>query len=331
MKRKTKRTGCIALALLFSAGAVLFLFPILTEISSYRTDESEYEAMAEQVRPPESASTPALPIATPFLVSTEEPSAYETSFFSPAWDVTEQPTAAPSITPMPSEAVEASMVPATAAPTVVSTMPSEGKATATPAISQNVQSTRAPAGVDLTACLNQNKDFVAWLTIPGTKIDYPVVRSDNTAYYLTHLFSGKESKLGCLFSLKSSDYQTPSKNIAIYGHHLSSSDAMFSTLMSYKSASYCSRHSTIRLDSLYGTRSYRIFAVFNMTVTDWDASTASFPSNESFLRFVNHAQGLSLYDTGVQVSAEDHILTLITCDRSFGGADGRLIVMAVQE
>lgn len=331
MKRKPKRTGCIALVLLFSAGAMLFLFPILTELSSYRTDESEYEAMAEQVRPPESASTPALPIAKPFLVSTEEPSAYETPFFFPAWDATEQLTEAPSFTPLSSEAGAVSEGPATTVPTVVPTMPSEEEVTATPVISQNVQSTKVPTGVDLTACLNQNKDFIAWLTIPGTKIDYPVVRSDNTAYYLTHLFNGKASKLGCLFSLKSSDYQTPSKNIAIYGHHLSNSAAMFSTLMSYKSKSYCSRHSTIRLNSLYGTRNYRIFAVFNMTVTDWDASTASFPSNESFLRFVNHALELSLYDTGVQVSAEDHILTLITCDRSFGGADGRLIVMAVQE
>ena len=39
----------------------------------------------------------------------------------------------------------------------------------------------------------------------------------------------------------------------------------------------------------------------------------------------------ALYETGVPVTAEDHVLTLITCDRSYGGADGRLIVMAVQE
>ena len=39
----------------------------------------------------------------------------------------------------------------------------------------------------------------------------------------------------------------------------------------------------------------------------------------------------ALYETGVQVEADDHILTLITCDRSYGGASGRLIVMAVQQ
>ena len=106
---------------------------------------------------------------------------------------------------------------------------------------------------------------------------------------------------------------------------------MFSTLMRYKNASYCAGHSAIHLDTLYGSRNYRIFAVVNMSVTDWDASTASFSSNESFLYFVNRARRSALYDTGVQVNEDDHILTLITCDRSYGGATGRLLVMAVQQ
>lgn len=189
----------------------------------------------------------------------------------------------------------------------------------------------APAGIDLAACVAENPDFAAWITLPGTKINYPVVRSDRSAYYLHHLFSGKESKLGCLFSLTSSDYEKPSRNIAIYGHHLSQSDAMFSTLLNYKDSRWYADHPLIRLDTLYGTRTYRIFAVLNIHVSDWDASTASFASDKAFLRFVNRAKEKSFYETGVQVTAEDHILTLITCDRSYGGASGRLIVMAVQQ
>ena len=186
------------------------------------------------------------------------------------------------------------------------------------------------SGIDLKACLAQNKDFVAWLSISGTVISYPVVRSDDSAYYLSHLFSGKKSKLGCLFSLKSSDYQQPSQNIAIYGHHLSHSDAMFSTLIDYKQEAYYAEHSVITLDSIYGRRNYRIFAVLNMKVSDWDPATASFGSGKAFLQFVNRAKRKALYSTDVEVKEDDHILTLITCDRSYGGASGRLIVIAVQ-
>ena len=150
-------------------------------------------------------------------------------------------------------------------------------------------------------------------------------------YYLGHLFNGKKSKLGCLFSLKSSDYRQPSQNIAIYGHHLSHSDAMFSTLIDYKQEAYYAEHSVITLDSIYGRRSYRIFAVLNMKVSDWDPAAASFGNGKAFLQFVNRAKRKALFNTGVEVKENDHILTLITCDRSYSGASGRLIVMAVQE
>ena len=192
----------------------------------------------------------------------------------------------------------------------------------------------AYTGVDLTAAQAKNSDFVAWLKIPGTNVDYPVVLSDNTAYYLTHSFTGKQSKLGTLFSLKKTDYETPGQNIAIYGHHItntSSGELMFRPLLSYKQRSFYEKHSTVYLDSLYHSAAYKIFAVVNLVKGEWDPSTASFASYADFLAFVRQAQARSLYDTGVEVTAYDHILTLITCDRSYAAADGRLIVLAVEQ
>ena len=186
-------------------------------------------------------------------------------------------------------------------------------------------------GVDLEACKAQNNDFVAWLTIPGTKINYPVVWTDRVDYYLTHTFSGKESKIGTLFSLGKTDYKTPGRNIAVYGHHITTSGGnMFQPLMSYKKKSFYEAHKTVYFDTLYDLGEYTIFAVINIKSTDWDASMASFDSDQSFLSFVNRAKAASLYDTGIEVNENDHILTLITCDRDYHNPDGRLIVMAVK-
>ena len=188
-------------------------------------------------------------------------------------------------------------------------------------------------GIDLTAALAKNPDFVAWLKIPGTNVSYPVVLSDDTDYYLTHSFTGKQSKLGTLFSLKKTDYETPGRNIAIYGHHItntSSGELMFRPLLSYKKQAFYEKHSMIYLDSLYHNAAYKIFAVVNMVKDEWDPSTASFASDADFLAFIRQAQPRSLYDTGVDVTAADRILTLITCDRSYAAADGRLIVLAVE-
>ena len=380
MRKKSNKMPFIVLLLAFIIGLLLFLFPVISELTSYQADEEEYEDMARQFQSPD----PSPKIV--FIICTKEPTREPSAASSPP-----PLTPEPSLPVSPDEGETHNTVEAAVTPTIqvqnptITDFPStpapdpspEGtdtfNATATPNVTATSQPTREPkaltadktplgvretfqpdtvwiestkstfspapaatsvprqASVDLDACLRQNKDFVAWLTIPGTKINYPVVRSNNTEYYLVHMFSGKESKLGSLFSLKSSDYRTPSKNIAIYGHHLSQSDAMFSTLMEYKKASYCASHSRIRLETLYGTREYRIFAVLNINVSDWDAATASFSNNESFLRFVNRAIKKSMFDTGVRVEETDNILTLITCDRSYGGASGRLIVMAVQE
>ena len=299
----------IMLLAMFLCGAAAFVLPLASELAAYRADENAYAAIAEMsIHAPSPSPMPIIPLPAP-TGSTEN-------------------DAEPS--PLP----------------VAESYPQAGMATdvwassSLPPNTPNPQQTASPSpdahsvvdsGIDLEACLAQNKDFVAWLSIPGTVISYPVVRSDDSEYYLSHLFSGKKSKLGCLFSLKSSDYQQPSQNIAIYGHHLSQSDAMFSTLIDYKQEAYYAEHSVITLDSIYGRRSYRIFAVLNMKVSDWDPAAASFGSGKAFLQFVNRAKRKALYSTGVEVKEDDHILTLITCDRSYGGASGRLIVMAVQE
>ena len=189
----------------------------------------------------------------------------------------------------------------------------------------------AQSAVDLSAYLAQNPDFIAWLRIPGTNVDYPVVQTDDPDYYLNHTFSGKSSVVGTLFSLADADYQAPGRNIAIYGHHLrSSGEKMFTSLMRYKNPDFYEDNQTIVLDSLYRHSEYTIFAVVNMKAGDWEPSRTTFSGDAAFMAFVNRAKSESLYDTGVEVGADDHILTLITCDRSYAGKEGRLVILAVE-
>ena len=186
-------------------------------------------------------------------------------------------------------------------------------------------------GADLAACLAQNGDFIAWIKIPGTNVDYPVVQTDDPDDYLNHTFSGKSSVVGTLFSLADADYQAPGRNIAIYGHHLrSSGEKMFTSLLRYKDADFYEDNKTVVLDSLYRRSEYTIFAVVNMKVGDWEPSRTTFSGDAAFMAFVNRAKSESLYDTGVEVGTDDHILTLITCDRSYAGKEGRLVILAVE-
>ena len=223
----------------------------------------------------------------------------------------------------------------------LSTMAEEASGNATPASVKpekrtQAQSSAQPAtlsGVNLAKLQSQNSEFIAWLQIPGTSVSYPVVQTSDTGFYLTHNFKRQKSKAGTLFSLPSTDYRTPGKNIVIYGHHLSHRpNAMFSPLLNYKQAGYGRKHPEILLDSIFRSNTYRVFAVVNWDIDgDWMPMQTSFDSTEKFTAFVQEVQRRSLYDTGVSLPETAEILTLITCDRSFGGANGRLAVMAVKE
>ena len=186
-------------------------------------------------------------------------------------------------------------------------------------------------GVDLGKCYSENNDFIAWIKIPDTNVDYPIVQSDNIDYYMDHTFNGTKSDLGTLISLGKCNWKKPGKNIVIYGHDVEGTGKkMFKKLLDYKEESFYKSHKTIYLDSIYHTGVYKIFAAFDITLGDIDPSVTSFASNEEFIDFVYAAKDLSIYHTDVVINEDDTIITLVTCDRYFKKKIGRFVVMAVK-
>ena len=326
--RKTRNSKgvLITAAVFLIAGSIAVAYPILEDNRQLQREEAEYEELAEELKMPDEMpfalsadDVQAAPVTEP---EKEEPDT--TAIHPPNEDENSEIQGDEGIQMQTEATITPELPDATIAP---------GQRPSTDVDpSSSVQT--GNSGANLSACVAKNHDFVAWLKIPGTNVDYPVVLTDSPDYYLTNSFTGKVSKLGTLFSLGKTDYQTPGKNIAIYGHHItntSSCQKMFRPLLSYKQKSFWEKHQTVYLDSLYHISTYRVFAVIDMVNGEWDPSTAAFSSDYAFLDFIRQAQSQSLYDTGVTVSAGDHILTLITCDRSFASKEGRLVVMAVEQ
>ena len=202
-------------------------------------------------------------------------------------------------------------------------------------LSEDIPASSAPAhtsSIDLEACKAQNSDFAAWLSIPNTPVNYPVVFTYDTAYYLKHSFTGSTSSLGTLFATGDTSFSQPSRNIAIYGHNIRSKPTvMFSPLLSYKNAEFYQAHRTIHLDTLNSAYIYKVFAAFNMRYDDFTPEKADFETEDDFARFMNFVKSANLHENDMTVTGDDHLLTLITCDRTYGGTDGRFVVMAVRE
>ena len=328
-KRRSRSSPLTAVlaVILFLAGIAAVGASLWMQENEITTGAEAYETLSQQLKLPDTTEE------APDVQEADDPE-NTVQDAQPVQTPEEQPSAEESIVELPAEITEEPSVTVISPLPVVTTEPAVQETTPTtqPVISKPASGNSGYTGADLDACKAINSDFIGWLQIPGTKVDYPVVLTNDVDYYLDHTFDRQENIIGCLFSLGKSDYSTPSRNIAVYGHHMrrSRSTTMFQPLHEYKSASFRNAHADITFDTLYGSCSYTVFAVINKRESDWDASAADFASDADYQAFLDRVQDWSLYDTGVHVSTDDHILTLITCDRDYHSDDGQLVVMAVQ-
>ena len=179
-----------------------------------------------------------------------------------------------------------------------------------------------------------NPDICAWITIPGTNIDYPVVQStdaDDMAYYLTHNLDGGEDKNGSLLI----DYRTPlqknSKNTVINGHNMKSTGLMFRDLVNYNKLSFYQENPIINLDSIYGNSQWKIFALIKTNNNEKHGERFlyfrdDFTSDMNFMDFVYQLEVRSIYSCPVMINENDSLLILSTCTYELD--DMRLLVVA---
>ena len=175
-----------------------------------------------------------------------------------------------------------------------------------------------------------NRDFIGWLHIEDTIIDYPVVyRPKNRNYYLRRSFEGKSSTRGCLYIREECDPVTPSDNGTIYGHRMRDG-TMFADLAKFMDKKFFETHQTFTFDTLFEHHTYQIVTVFLTTAYAVD----SYPyhlftnavSEADFDDFINTCKSMQFYDTGVSAVWGDKLITLSTCDKSI--ENGRLVVIA---
>lgn len=181
----------------------------------------------------------------------------------------------------------------------------------------------------LLALHEKNPDCVAWITIEGTVIDYPVMyRPSQKNYYLHRDFNGNHASAGALFIAENCD-PDDSDNVIIYGHHMNSGK-MFATLNKYKKQSFYEEHKRIVYETLDGSETYEVMFAFTTPVyTGHDFEYYAFSkanSAEEYDAYISACRERALYDTGVTAQYGDKLLTLSTCE--YSQKNGRMVVVA---
>lgn len=178
----------------------------------------------------------------------------------------------------------------------------------------------------------QNSDFYAWIKIPDTPLDYPVMYTPNDGdYYLYRDFQGQDSKHGLPFIDYHASVDPRSTNLLLHGHNMKDG-SMFATLAKYQSRAFFNEHPVIEFDTLYETGTYEIFATFLTEIFPDDGEDFRYyqfinaDTEAEFNDYVENALRLSLYDTKIRPAFGDQLLTLSTC--SYQVSDGRMVVVA---
>jgi sortase B len=179
------------------------------------------------------------------------------------------------------------------------------------------------AGRDWEALKKINPDIAAWITLPDSNIDYPVVYADDNEYWLNHLFNGNENAAGTIFIDCENSRNFADRNTVLYGHHMANG-AMFNNVENYQDPSYYATHKVISIET--PEQNYELYPVAGV-LTNGTAGYVrlTFSSDEDFLNYVNGFVAQSTFTSEATVTASDHIVLLSTCSDDV--VDGRFIVI----
>lgn len=180
-----------------------------------------------------------------------------------------------------------------------------------------------PISIDFDTLKQENSDIVGWIYCPDTPINYPVVKSNNNTQYIHADLKGKYLVSGTIFADYRNNEVGVDKNYIVYGHNMKNG-TMFGTLVKYKEQSYYDAHP--KLYFLTPKNNY-IIELFAGTVVKHDADIYQTKLKSNTIADIIDK---STFNSSLEITTEDNIITLSTCSYEFNNARyvliGKLIV-----
>lgn len=181
--------------------------------------------------------------------------------------------------------------------------------------------------VDFAGLKALNPDCIGWIRFENIDISYPIMQGEDNEYYLKHTFEGQEVTAASIFMDVNNHPDFTDQNTFIYGHNMKDK-TMFGKLNDYKEEEFYKENPYFYIYTPDYTYRYDIFSCYLARVDNNLDFYTQFASEEQFGEFLEGVKAQSAYDTGVEVTSEDKVVTLMTCNRA--GYDYRFLVHAVQ-
>ena len=167
--------------------------------------------------------------------------------------------------------------------------------------------------VDWDYWLSVNPDIVAWVSVPGTEIDYPVVQAsaDDPTFYLDHDVYRGWNPYGCPYVDAACD-GVGGMSAVVFGHNMGGGFvAMFADFARYSDEAFARSHPTIELQTPNGAMELSVSAVDVIDGSE-NAKRTDFSSADEMRAW--YAQRFEECD--VRISNDENasqLFTFVTC------------------
>lgn len=158
-----------------------------------------------------------------------------------------------------------------------------------------------------------NSQTVAWITVPGADISYPVVQAADDEYYLKHNFRGEEDLFGCIFLEHDIKKNFTDSHSILYGHNIEG-NMMFANLNRYEQPEFLKKCPEIEITTPKRKFLYKIFSVEQASSQSPAFEYGYKLSSPAYRRQLSILKNNSMYDTGVEPDERERMVTLITCN-----------------
>lgn len=173
-----------------------------------------------------------------------------------------------------------------------------------------------------------NPDVKAWIQVPKTNIDYPVVQGQDDMEYINKNVYGEFELSGAIFlsCLNKDDFSDPYN--LVYGHNMKNG-GMFADVADFTNKEYFETHQKGKLYLTDATRKIRFFACMKVTAADAKIYHPDGYRRENLKDLLDYIQANAIQYRDVKMSDEDSLIALSTCSEA--ETNGRVVLFGKLE
>ena len=173
-----------------------------------------------------------------------------------------------------------------------------------------------------------NPDVKAWIQVPKTNIDYPVVQGQDDMEYINKNVYGEFELSGAIFlsCLNKDDFSDPYN--LVYGHNMKNG-GMFADVADFTNTEYFETHQKGKLYLTDATRKIRFFACMKVTAADAKIYHPDGYRKENLKDLLDYIQANAVQYRDVNVADENSLIALSTCSEA--ETNGRVVLIGKLE